>query len=195
MLPGLTEKPYDFFPRQHIHLSLPQNKSHPLNKWSLQYQDSCGLVALCTLPAFKGQDVTTQANYLDGAVVTKWKILKTALSVADNLSQFDVLGLVPDWGLNYVKFKLFVESSNVEWFLLLLNHATEKKQTYFHWPRNLIFFNSLIIQKASVLTIVTLERLVYWPEMSSVCSGVRGRIFFILEEGDYFYFLRAVELI
>lgn len=37
------------------------------------------------------------------------------------------------------------------------------------------FFNSLIIQKASVLTIITLERLVYWPEMSSVCSGVRGR--------------------
>lgn len=45
---------------------------------------------------FKGQDVTTQANYLDGAVVTKWRILETALSVADNLSQFGVLGLVPD---------------------------------------------------------------------------------------------------
>lgn len=78
-----------------ISLSL-KNKSCPLNKWSLQYQDSCGFVALCALPTFKGQDVTTQANYLDGAVVTKWRILETALSVADNLSQFDVLGLVPD---------------------------------------------------------------------------------------------------
>lgn len=51
-----------FLPRQHIHLSLPLNKFHPLNKWNFPYQDSCGLLV------FKGQDVTTWPHYLDGAV-------------------------------------------------------------------------------------------------------------------------------
>lgn len=44
---------------------------------------------------FKGQDVTTCVNYLDGAVVEKWWVLENALSVADNLSQRGVLGLAP----------------------------------------------------------------------------------------------------
>lgn len=95
-------KPYDFSSQTaHPSLSLPQNEFHPLKKWWLQYQDSCGLVAFKALPVFKGQDVTTWVNYLDGAVVEKWWVLENALSVADNLSQRGVLGLAPVWELNF----------------------------------------------------------------------------------------------
>lgn len=44
---------------------------------------------------FRGLDVTTRANHLDGAVGEKWWISEAVLSVADNLSQLGVLGLAP----------------------------------------------------------------------------------------------------
>lgn len=127
-----------FPPRHHIHLSIPQNKFHPLNKWNFQYQDSCGLVALRALPLFKGQDVTTQANYLDGAVVEKWWILEAALSVADNLSQLSILGLAPGLELNVFQFKFIVGNSPVEWFLLLLNHAPRKEQIHIFTDQEIV---------------------------------------------------------
>lgn len=64
-------------------------------------------------------------------------------------------------------------------FFLLWNHATEgeKKTNIFSLTKKLDFFpyNSFTTQKFSGLTVVTLERLVFRPEINSVCGGVEGK--------------------
>lgn len=56
----------------------------------------------------------------------------------DDLSQLSILGLAPGLELNFFQFKFIVGSSPVEWFLLLLNHATRKEQIHIFTDQEIV---------------------------------------------------------